>query len=59
MTVDQTAQSFGGNHTYSTGGIFTITVSLDDGNNGIDTLTTTAVVQGVGLIDGAVEAMTF
>jgi len=47
-TVDQ---MFDARHTYATGGIFTIMVTVDDGNGGTDTSTTTAVSQGVGLVD--------
>ena len=40
------------NHDYGHGGMFTITVTVDDGNGGIDSETTTAVTQGVGVVDG-------
>ena len=43
--------SFSGSHVYATGGIFTVTVSVDDGQGGITSATTTAVVTGVGLVD--------
>jgi Concanavalin A-like lectin/glucanases superfamily/Bacterial Ig domain/RTX calcium-binding nonapeptide repeat (4 copies)/Bacterial cadherin-like domain len=52
LIVDQFADTFAGDHTYSTGGIFEILVTVDDGNGGTDMSTTTAVSQGVGLVDG-------
>jgi len=44
--------SFVGSHAYSNGGIYTITVTIDDGNGGVMTQATTAVVTGVGVVDG-------
>ncbi|MEZ6115796.1 MAG: Ig-like domain-containing protein [Pirellulaceae bacterium] len=51
-TVDQEADTFAAEHQYATGGVFAITVTVDDGNGGIDTQTTSAASQGVGLVDG-------
>ena len=53
IAVDQLANSFNGTHSYNDGGIYSVTVTVDDGNNGIDSQTTSAVVQGVGLVDGS------
>ena len=55
--VDQDADTFEGGHEYSGGGIFTITVTLDDGNGGSDSRQTTAVVTGVSLIDGQLQVI--
>lgn len=52
FSVDQLADTFTGGHLYADGGNYTITATLDDGNGGSDTLMTTAVVQGIGLVDG-------
>lgn len=51
-TVDQLGDTFSGMHDYTDGGIYEITVTIDDGNGGIDTQTTQAVVTGTGLVDG-------
>ncbi len=51
ITVDQVAHLFAATHTYSDGGIFTISVTVDDGNGGVDTESTPAVVQGIGVVD--------
>ena len=52
LIVDQSADTLAGSHTYADGGVYTVTVTVDDGNGGSDTETTTAVVQGIGLVDG-------
>ncbi|MEZ6121983.1 MAG: Calx-beta domain-containing protein [Planctomycetaceae bacterium] len=52
VSVDQIGSAFSGTHQYASGGIFTITVTLDDADGSTDTLTTTAVVQGDGLVNG-------
>ena len=44
--------SFSEGHIYSDGGFFEITVTIDDGNGGTDTQTTSAVVGGVGVVNG-------
>jgi hypothetical protein len=41
-----------GSHPYAVGGIYTITVSLTDDDTGAAAVTTTAVVRGVGLLNG-------
>ena len=51
-TVDQLGDTFSAMHDYTDGGIYEITITLDDGNGGIDTQTTQAVVTGTGLVDG-------
>jgi hypothetical protein len=43
--------SFQRSHTYPAGGIYTITVTIDDGNGGTATETTAAAIAGVGLVD--------
>jgi hypothetical protein len=51
-SVDQASDSFSHVHTYASGGIFVVTVSVADEDGGIsDARTTTAVVSGVGLVD--------
>ena len=52
ISVVQLADTFAGSHTYDSGGIFTVTVTVDDGNGCIATDTTTSVITGVGLVDG-------
>lgn len=53
LAVDQLNDTFAGQHAYSTGGIFTVTITVtDDDNDTSEALTTVAVVQGVGLVDG-------
>jgi hypothetical protein len=44
--------SFSGDHTYAGGGIYTITVTLTDDDGGQDVRTTSAVITGVGVLDG-------
>jgi len=44
--------TFLGSHAYGAGGIYQITVTIDDGHGASDTITTTAVITGVGLVDG-------
>lgn len=53
VSVDQIEDSFLGSHEYETGGIFVITViATDSDGEASAALTTQAVVQGVGLVDG-------
>ena len=52
ISVDQLAGTFGGSHTYAAAGIFEITLKVTDDDGGFVTDTTSAVVQGVGVIDG-------
>ena len=52
IRVDLAGRTFFGKHAYASGGIFAITVSVDDGQGGVATDTTTAVVQGIGLVNG-------
>ena len=50
--VDQTNDEFSGMHTYTDGGIFTITVTVADEDGGVSiSQETTAVVTGVGVQD--------
>ena len=44
--------AFSADHIYASGGIFPITVTVNDSNAGADTAATTAVVSGVGVING-------
>ncbi|MCA9259634.1 MAG: hypothetical protein KDA61_10565, partial [Planctomycetales bacterium] len=50
--VDEGLETFAGEHEYAAGGLYTISVSLDDGNGGTVSATTTAAVQGIGVVDG-------
>lgn len=53
VTVNQLADTFAGTHDYANGGIYTITVSATDSDGAVSqSLTTQAVIQGVGLVDG-------
>ncbi|MCP4787207.1 MAG: hypothetical protein GY903_12325, partial [Fuerstiella sp.] len=51
-SVNQVADTFAADHNYATGGVFTVLVQVHDEHGGSDTSTTTAVSQGVGLVDG-------
>ena len=44
--------TFAEDHVYAEGGFFDITVTVDDGNGGTDTQTTSAVIAGVGVANG-------
>lgn len=55
-TVDVNAGTVTASHAYSDGGIYTITVTLDDGQES-DVETTVAQVSGVGLHDGELQAI--
>ncbi|MCA9198923.1 MAG: tandem-95 repeat protein [Planctomycetales bacterium] len=51
--INQADDWFAAEHDYATGGIFTITVTIDDFEGGVGTATTTAVVQGgMNFMDG-------
>jgi hypothetical protein len=50
-TVNAAASIFAGNHRYASGGIYTVTVTLTEGAT-VVSQTTTAVVAGVGVVDG-------
>ena len=52
VTVDQLNDQFNANHLYAGGGIYPIEVTITDSNGGTETSSTSAVVQGVGLVDG-------
>jgi hypothetical protein len=51
-SVDQVHDLFSGSHTYAHGGIFTIDVTVSDNEGGTASATTTAVVTGVGMVNG-------
>lgn len=56
--VDQTHDRFTYPHAYSAGGIYTITVTVEDSEGGISMLASTmAVVRGVGQVDGMLYAI--
>ena len=44
--------AFSAGHEYQTGGVYSITVTVEDGNGGVATGSTTAVISGVGVVDG-------
>jgi len=53
VSVNQLADTLAGSHHYANGGIYTITVTVNDGHGGTAVATTTtAVVQGVGVVNG-------
>ena len=52
IPVHQAVGSFTTEHTYASAGFFNVTVTLVDKDGGSVTQSTTAVVQGVGLVDG-------
>ncbi|MCA9202229.1 MAG: hypothetical protein KDA59_04260, partial [Planctomycetales bacterium] len=52
-SVDQSGDGFLHSHTYGSGGIFEVTITVVDDDNGqSDAQTVLAVVQGIGLVDG-------
>jgi predicted outer membrane repeat protein len=51
LQIDQDNNTFTATHVYSTGGLFTITVTLTDDDGATDIQTTTAVVTGARLTD--------
>ena len=52
VAVNQLADTLAGSHTCQNGGIYTVTFTVNDGNGGTATSTTTAVVQGAGVVNG-------
>ncbi|MGE3776624.1 MAG: hypothetical protein AB7F89_05525, partial [Pirellulaceae bacterium] len=53
VSVDQAMDSFVGHHDYGAGGIFNVTVTAVDDDGGTSApLSTTAVVEGVGMVNG-------
>ena len=52
ISPDQLADTFARGHDYETGGIFQIIVTVADNNGSLDTETTSAFVQGVGVVNG-------
>ncbi len=52
VAVNQLANTLAGSHTYQNGGIYAVTVTVTDGQGGTASATTTAVVQGVGVVNG-------
>lgn len=51
--VDQSADTFFGSHEYEDGGVYTVTVTATDSDEALSaSVTSQAIVQGVGLIDG-------
>jgi Ca2+-binding RTX toxin-like protein len=53
--VNQVSRTFSGSHLYTSGGSFTITVTLYDNQGGSTVQTTTAAVAGVGLHNGVLQ----
>ena len=49
--------SVAADHQYVAGGVYVITVSIDDGLGGSDSATTTSLVAGVRLIDGVLQVV--
>jgi len=54
-TINQAAETVSGSHEFTSGGIFTVTLTLTDDDGDITVETTTAVVTGVGLNDGILQ----
>jgi hypothetical protein len=52
VSIDAATRAFNGTHTYLTGGIFAITVTVTDDDGLTSVSSTSAVVEGVGLVDG-------
>ena len=52
VTVNAANRTFTGSHTYATGGIFQVTVTVIDDDGGTVVSTTHAVVEGVGVVNG-------
>ena len=44
-----------GRHRYASGGAYSITVTIDDGQGGSDSATTTTLITGVRLVDGVLQ----
>lgn len=57
ISMDQLADSFAGDHTYTTGGVFTVTVTVTDSDGEFTSSTTEAVVVGVGLNGGVLQVI--
>lgn len=53
--VDQFTGTVTGGHTYSTGGIFEVTVTLTDDDGGVEVESTLAVVAGFGVNNGVLQ----
>ncbi|MCS6978295.1 MAG: tandem-95 repeat protein [Gemmatales bacterium] len=53
--IDQSARIFEASHQYSTGGIFTIVVTVLDDDGGSTAQTLIAYVRGVGVVDGQLQ----
>ncbi len=52
VAFDPINQTFDTSHQYSQGGIFTVTVSVTDDDNGVVSQSTQTAVEGIGLVDG-------
>jgi len=52
-TID--AGTFSATHSFSTGGVFTVTVTVTDDDTGVASATATAVAEGIGLNDGSLQ----
>jgi Ca2+-binding RTX toxin-like protein len=55
--IDELAGTFDGSHVYTSGGIYTITVTLTDNDGGVASASTTAFVSGVGVNGGVLYIM--
>lgn len=44
-------------YTYREGGVFPVTVTVTDENGGSDTLTTSAIISGISIVDGALHVV--
>lgn len=57
ISVDQDLKTFEGVHEYESGGVYDVSVTVDDSNGGATTKTTQAVTGGIGVVDGILRVI--